>query len=232
VTAWDVLGRQLRLANEFTYNGSERERILAICAPLYFSTTLFNVGQRAGYNRNEWTIESTCIMHFEEDAREALHQYVTHRPRSPRSEKTRFTDIAETAEHLESLLEDGESWLVPDGTREILLKQLAVTAQEARNAIGHVDSEFDADPFKNVHDPIRLQFGFEVLWQQNLETHELPVKSRTSAAARLLLAAVNPVMVYAQNVLGINRARSLTQDNAEYMIGQCLSGKFDQPAED
>jgi hypothetical protein len=68
---------------------------------------------------------------------------------------------------------------------------------------------------------------FVIAWQ-SAECGRRPAKSRTGAAARLLAAAINPVMQYARQELGMMKAAQLDQhgDNARYILRQYLSGAF------
>ena len=71
--------------------------------------------------------------------------------------------------------------------------------------------------------------GFFVIAWQSAEIGRRPANSRTGAAAHLLVAAINPVMQFARQELGVEKAAQLDErgENAQYMLRQYLSGEFD-----
>ena len=60
-----------------------------------------------------------------------------------------------------------------------------------------LDEIYAADFIATTHNPPRWRLAFDLLDQQMVETCNLPGRSRTSDAAKLLLAALDPAMIYA-----------------------------------
>jgi hypothetical protein len=89
----------------------------------------------------------------------------------------------------------------------------------ARRVLDGIDEDYAADFIARAHSPNRWRLAFDLLDWQWIETHNLPGRSRTSDAARLLLAALDPAMIYASRKLEIREACPLlTRENAENII--------------
>ncbi|QPB21114.1 hypothetical protein [Rhizobium sp. 007] len=209
----------------FSFSEDAQNQIIDLCQPLKFSTETMACREPGLTNRSP---EFCCIELFEAKARLSLRAYIDSPRVTAKEERGRFERIESTVRQAHELLRHAEPFLFPwrlDASNQILA-DLQHIADQAREAASNVDKEFQADPFNSVHDPHRLQLCLAMLWQQFLETEAPPVNSRSSAAARLLLATVNPAMAFAREYLGIRQARPLTSDNAEYAIRQLTSHKF------
>ena len=213
-------------AKEFTYTTDQRERIVELCQPLQTSTRLVQAGLLGGGIPDfPSSPAESCMRMFERQARGALLASLSERKKqTPASEAARLCEAAEAADRLRSLTE-GEPWMWP---RREFYADLRSIAERARHRAAHIEHEF-AHPWFHVQRPVRLRLGFFVIAWQSAETGRRPAKSRTSAAARLLIAAMNPVMQYARQIIRIEEAAPLDErgDNAEYLLRQYLSGEFD-----
>ncbi len=89
----------------------------------------------------------------------------------------------------------------------------------ARRVLDGIDEGYATDFIATTHNPNRWRLAFDLLDRQRFETDNLPGRSRTSDAARLLLAALDPAMIYASRIMEVREAYPLlTGENAENII--------------
>ena len=79
----------------------------------------------------------------------------------------------------------------------------------AKRALDGIDEAYAADLIATTHNPPRWRLALYLLDLQWRETYILPGRSRTSDAAKLLLAALDPAMNYARHILEIREAYPL-----------------------
>ena len=212
-------------AREFTYAADCRDSIVGLCQPLQTSTSIMEAGRDSGIPDFPSSPAEFCIRMFEQKAHWALLTYLSEgKKRTPALEAVRLSKTAEAADRLRSLT-DGEPWMWP---RPEFYADLRSIAERARHRAAYIEKEF-AHPWLHVQQQVRLRLGFFVIAWQSAEIGWRPANSRTGAAAHLLVAAINPVMQFARQELGVEKAAQLDErgDNAEYMLRQYLSGEFD-----
>ena len=218
-------------ARDFTYDEEAREIILRQCAPLRTSRSQFEPLKTL---QLQWMHQTSgdllasphdvCVGMIQMWAREALQSYLAH-PVKPSItiERKHLTEVAEAADRLRRLLADEPwEWPFPGFPHE-----LASLANRYSGRAEGIEKEFD-HPIFGVRDPIRFRLALRTLSWQMLETGKNPGNARDSRAARLLIAAVNPVMELARNTLHAKAARDLNGSDARYLIQKFLSGHFNK----
>jgi hypothetical protein len=209
--------KRIWAAKEFAYSGRQREDIVKWCAPLFLSTHRFQASHDTipGFPSSPAEL---CIRMFERRAREALLAYLFRGDKpTPASKRDRLLRIADAAKLIRDLTKDEPGMWQPIGDWE----------ERARDRAARVEDEFD-HPWLRVHDPVRLRLALDFLTFQLFETRRRPGMARNSRAASFLIAAIDPVMEYASDVLAIPQARRLGRggEKARYIVGLWLDGKF------
>jgi hypothetical protein len=211
----------LRLAADFAYTPDQEAEIVRLCTPLPSPSPSPEVTIFRGIAENiaalphmHTTPEKIPVLQAQQYARTALADYA----RGP-AEGNRAHEVAELAARLAYFVGD-ELWLyeyqpIIGDLRSIEAKARTVAAKPRRKT-------------SRRQDEVRAKLTSELLTLQAVSIGARPTLYRNGAAAQLLLAAINPVMQYARQTMGVGAAVPLNADNAVYLIRLYSSGKLSE----
>ncbi len=216
------------IISEFRYSREERRDIVSRLQPLWKSTAQAASGGASA--------DDLAIRQMESYARVFLSSCVRRSSRDERRNYYRKVS-ASTVSLLELLNErstlDGGSalylirdWLDRQQTSEAMppatfLAALEELAKRAADAAANRDPPYPGyrNHYPNVRDPEKVEFAEHLLMEYRIETNRKQGRSKTGPAAMFLIAAMDPVMTFARNRVGITEATLLNSGhNAQYLI--------------
>lgn len=223
-----------QLAKGFSYSLDERESIAALLHPFHTA--------RMEADRSGRRPEDIVVDRVERYARQAICDYIDAVPMEQR--RRHYRKVSAAAAKLLRLINSGDlgegsagHYLVRFGMTEQsppeynFLPTFKAALQELTTTTGRFAASPNAplpgyvDPFPGKHDPEKVEFAQRVLDAYVIEVNKKPGTSEDGPAARLLLAALDPALRFAQSI-GIDGVRILKSGhNAKTLISSCKQSR-------